>query len=291
MTAPSSIAVTGATGGVGGAAVRRLLATAPPATRVAALVRRPEAVPAHPRLEVRGADYDDPASLRTALAGVETLVFVSSDGTAEAMLRHHENVVAAAGAAGVGHVVYTSILDVDPASGFFYTPGHIATEALLAASGLGHSLARTSVFADFVVATWIEPALVSGTLELPAGDGRASLVTRGDVGRALAGLALSGERGAVALTGPEALSLDDICARAASVTGRAVRRRPVDDATYRRELAAAGAPGWLVEAYASLWAAVREGRFAAVAGDVERLTGVPPQTYADHLEAEAVRRR
>ena len=282
-----TIAVTGATGGVGGAVVRRLLATAPPGTAVVALARRPGAVPAHPRLEARRADYDDPASLRTALAGVETLVFVSSDGTADTMLRHHENVVAAARGTGVGHVVYTSILDVDPASGFFYTPGHRATEALLAASGLTRCVARTSVFADFVLDTWAAPALAAGSLALPAGEGRASLVTRANVGRALAALARSREQGVVALTGPEALTLDDICALTAVATGRTLRRAAIDDAAYRRGLAAAGTEGWLVEAFASMWASVREGRFAAVSGDVERLTGTPPQSYGAFVAEQA----
>jgi NAD(P)H dehydrogenase (quinone) len=106
-----TIAVTGTSGGVGSRVLQNLLAEADAAS-VVALARRPEAVPSPARLEVRRVDYDEPGSLRAALAGVAGLVFISSDGVAEAMHRHHEHVIAAARNAAVQHVVYTSILDV-----------------------------------------------------------------------------------------------------------------------------------------------------------------------------------
>src|SRR4051794_8072005 len=103
-----TIAVTGATGGVGSRVLRHLLAVgdSPP---LVALARRPGAVPR--AVPTRFADYDDPAALRAALAGVRTLVFISSDGVAETMLRQHHNVIAATAAAGVEHVIYTGIID------------------------------------------------------------------------------------------------------------------------------------------------------------------------------------
>ncbi|GAB4002957.1 hypothetical protein GCM10029992_42800 [Glycomyces albus] len=115
------IGITGSTGGVGSRTVRHLLAE-PDCPPLVAIARRPRAVPRRNGLTARGADYDDPASLERAFAGLETLVFVSSDGRAETMARHHRNVIAAAVGAGVGHVVYTSILDIEPDSRFYYSP-------------------------------------------------------------------------------------------------------------------------------------------------------------------------
>ena len=173
------IGVTGASGGLGSRVVRHLLVRAD-RSPVVALARRPDAVPGAARLTVRFADYDDPASLRAAFAGLRTLIFISSDGVAETMRRHHEHVVAAAIAAGLEHVLYTSILDVAPDSSFYYSAVHRETEGLLAESGLGHCLARTSIFADYFLSTWIAAALDEGTLALPAGAGRMSLVSRDD---------------------------------------------------------------------------------------------------------------
>src|SRR5215216_4766267 len=111
-----TVAVTGATGRVGSRVVRWLLGRTSP---VLALTRRPAAIPPRRDLVVRYADYDDPASLSAALAGVGTLVFISSDGVAETM-GHHQHVVAASIQAGVRRVVYTSVIDDQPDSRFYF---------------------------------------------------------------------------------------------------------------------------------------------------------------------------
>jgi NAD(P)H dehydrogenase (quinone) len=99
MTAAAMrIGVTGATGGVGGAAVRSLVDRRD--VRVVAIGRNPEVLglAPHPRIEPNRADYDDPVSLETAFSGLDALLYISSDGRAESMLRHHRNV-----ARGEGH--------------------------------------------------------------------------------------------------------------------------------------------------------------------------------------------
>lgn len=277
-----TIAVTGATGGVGSRVLRHLLArTAPPA--LVALARRPQAVTVP--VPARHADYDEPGTLRAALAGIETLVFISSDGEAETMRRHHRHVVAAAEAAGVEHVVYTSILSPRPDSGFYYAPIHRETEAALAEAGIDRCLARTSVFSDFFASTWIGPALREGELALPTDTGRMSLVTRDDTARALAAAAASGRRGILELTGPQALTARETAEHAAAVTGHPLRFVALDEPTYRRRLASAGAPAWLADAFSSMFAAVEHGEFAAVSDDAETCTGVAPQSFADFLRA------
>jgi NAD(P)H dehydrogenase (quinone) len=280
-----AIGITAASGGVGSRVVHYLLAGVNPPD-VVALARRPEAAP--DAAQVRYADYDDPASLRDAFTDLSTLVFVSSDGVAESMRRHHEHVVAAAVDAGVNHVVYTSILDVAPDSGFYYAAVHRDTEGLLAESGVRLCLARTSLFADFFVSTWIAPALPSGTLALPAGSGRMSLLTRDDAARALAAAAVSRREGIIDLTGPEALTAGEISRITEAVTGRRLRYEALDDEAYRQRLADKKAPRWLIEAYTSMFSSVREGRFELVSADIPRLTGEPQQPYAEFIRSTAL---
>jgi NAD(P)H dehydrogenase (quinone) len=166
-----TVAVTGASGGVGSRVVRSLLDLEHDLD-VVALTRRPDAIPTLPHLTARYANYEEPSSLRASLSSVDTLIFISSDGVAEPMRRHHAHVVAAAIEAGVRHVVYTSIVDVSPDSTFYYASVHRETEAMLADSGLSHALARTSIFADYFVSAWLAPALADGALRLPAASGR-----------------------------------------------------------------------------------------------------------------------
>lgn len=276
--------MTGATGGVGAGVVRHLLGRPDP-PRVIAIARRPQAVPEGARPTARRADYEDPAALRAAFEGLDTLVFVSSDGVAEVMRRHHEHVVKAAIDAGLARVVYTSILDVSADSRFLYSPIHRETEARLAASGIATCFARTSVFDDFLVETWIAPALDAGTLSLPTGDGGMSLVTREDTARALAEAAATGRGGVLELTGPAALTAADVARITGAETDRDLACEAVDDETYRRRLAEDGEPDWLIEAYASMFASVRDGRFATVSNDVAELTGREPGSYATYVRS------
>jgi NAD(P)H dehydrogenase (quinone) len=277
-----AIGVTGASGGLGSRVVRQLLGRADPSP-VVALTRRPDALPASEHLSARYAHYEDYASLRNALTDVRTLVFISSDGVAEPMRRHHEHVVAAAVDAGVDHVVYTSIVDVSPDSRFYYAAVHRDTEELLADSGLARCLARTSIFADFFVSTWIEPALAGGTLALPAEEGRMSLVSRDDAARALAVAAASRCEGIIELTGPAALTADEICRVTAEVTGRRLRYLAIDEEAYRQTLSRDEAPDWLIEAFTSMFASVREGRYDVVSADGPELAGEPQQQYAEFI--------
>ena len=264
--------------------IRELLAReeGPP---IVALARRPDAVPRRARLSVRRAEYEEPSSLRRSLAGVRTLVFVSSDGDAVPMRRHHENAVAAAVDAGVDHVVYTSTVDIAPDSRFYYAAVHRDTEALLAESGLDRCLARTSIFADYFVSTWIDPALAHGTLALPAGTGRMAFVTRDDTAKALAAAAIGRREGTVELTGPDALTVEEARRITEAETGRRLRYRAIDEDAYRRRLAGERAPGWLIEAFSSLFGSVREGRFETVSALLPELTREPRQSFSEFIRS------
>ncbi|MCP2265389.1 NmrA family NAD(P)-binding protein [Promicromonospora thailandica] len=287
------IAVTGSTGTLGSQVVRLLAAE--DTHQVVALARRPEAVAtavptavptAASAVVVRYADYEDPGSLRAALAGVEVLVFVSSDGEAARMMVHHQNVVRAVVDAGVGHVVYLSGVDADVSSPFCYAFTNGWTERLLEDSGCGFSFARAGLFAEFFGA-FLRPALGSGELRVPAGRGRVSLVSRADVGRCLAALAVAGPSGTHHdLTGPVALDLDAVAAVLAEVAGRPVRYTDVPPPALARELAGAGEDPWWTYAYASMFASVREDRWGVVSGEVLRLTGREPRTLGDVLRQD-----
>jgi NAD(P)H dehydrogenase (quinone) len=275
------VGVTGSTGGLGSRIIENLRSNGH--HEVVALARRPDAISGHARSTARFADYEDPESMHRAFSGIKTLVFVSSDGDFETMQRHHERVICSAIAAGIEHVVYTSIIDIEADSGFAYSQVHLETEQLLAGSGIPHTLARTSIFTDFFVSTWLEPALVDGILAIPAGSGRISLVCRDDVAEALAHLALDRSATVVNLTGPAAVGTAEVCKSTEDVLGGSLRYDDVSNATYRAMLEQAGEPAWLVEAFASMFASVMQGRFEATSGDMERMIGRAPRSFADFL--------
>jgi NAD(P)H dehydrogenase (quinone) len=233
------------------------------------------------------AEYGDRAALRTALRDVDTLVLISSDGDATKVLLHHQNVIAAAADNDVAHVVALSSVDADIDSPFCYAVVNGATEKLLDDSGCQVSVARASIYSEFFM-RWLTPARISGEIRLPAGDGRISLVSRTDVGRCLAALAVAPPTGRHHdLTGPEALDLATIAAQTGAEFGRPVLYAEVTPAEHYREMAEAGEEPWWAHAFSSMFESVRQGRWATVTDEVARLTGRRPLSIGDLLAEQS----
>jgi NAD(P)H dehydrogenase (quinone) len=224
------IAVTGATGRLG-----RLVLPHLTGTDVVELSRR-------------NADYGDPQALRAAMRGADKLIFISSDGEAAKVLLHHQNVIAAAKDAGIGHVVLLSGVDAGVDSPFCYAHTNGVTEGLLRRSGMGFSLARAALFTEFFM------ALVRQTQgRLPMADGRITLIPRADVAKGLATLALSPPTGTFHdLTGPQAITLKDLDGT------------DVTPAEFIAALAQSGEEPWGIYAYARLFESIRVLRWAQV---------------------------
>ena len=213
------------------------------------------------------ADYDDRPALTEALAGVDALVLVTSDGEAERVLQHHLNVADAAAANGVGHVVALSSVDADLDSPFCYARVNALTERALADRGLVVTAVRASIYSEFFE-TLVDGARVDGELRLPAEEATVALVAREDVGRCLAACALLPPDAPYDVTGPAALDM------AAIAAARGVAYVPVSEAEFASALALRETPWWAY-AYTSMFASIREHRWEAVTDAVEKLTGEP----------------
>lgn len=246
------IAVTGSTGRVGNHVVRRLASEG--SHEVVGLTRK-------------AAPYDDVAAMRLALSGVDTLVFVSSDGEAAKIILHHQNVLRAAQDAGVGHVVLLSGVDADLGSPFCYAYTNGYTEQVLRASGMGYSIARASLFAEFFDGL-VRQVASDGIVGLPAGGGRVSLIGREDVADCLAALALAGPTNRHHdLTGPEALDVASV------VEAGGWAYNEISEAEFAAALTLRGEEPWWVYAYTTMFAAIREKRWETVSGEATRLLG------------------
>ena len=129
------IVVTGASGELGRLVVQGLLKKVP-ANEIVAAVRNPQKVThwAELGIQVRETDYDRPETLKTAFAGADTVLLISSSEVVHAVPQHRA-VVDAAKKAGGGMLAYTSILRADT-SRLALAARHKATEEYIRGSGV-----------------------------------------------------------------------------------------------------------------------------------------------------------
>jgi NAD(P)H dehydrogenase (quinone) len=272
------IVISGATGRLGGRIARKL-ADAGVAQRL--LVRDPARAPELPGAELAVAEYGDPASVRAALAGADTVLMVSASESPDRVDRHRAFAGAAA-AAGVGHLVYTSFVGAAPDSTFTLARDHWATEEHIKELSLSYTFLRDNLYADFL------PFMVGddGVIRGPGGDGRAALVAQDDIADAAVAVLLdpAAHTGRTYdLTGPEAISFTEAARMITELTGRRVHyhSETIDEAYASR--AVYQAPDWQVDAWVSTYTAVAAGELAAVSPDVPALTGHPATPLAELL--------
>ena len=169
------VAVTGATGFVGGS-VAGQLAGAGVAQRL--LVRDTSRAPVLSGGKAVQCSYGGRDAAMRALEGVEVLLMVSASESAD-RLEQHLAFVAAAADAGVRHVVYTSFVGAAADATFTLARDHYATEQAIIASGMAYTFLRDNLYLDFAERLVGEDGVIRG----PAGDGRAGMVARIDVAR------------------------------------------------------------------------------------------------------------
>lgn len=273
------IAVTGATGELGGRAAARLAAAG--ATQ-RLIVRDAARAPDIAGAEVAVAGgYDDRAGMTDALRGAETLFLVSGREAADRVAQHYAAIDAAVDA-GVQRIVYTSFLGAAPDATFTLARHHHLTEEHIRGTGVQHTFLRNSMYLDFVPFFASPDGVIAG----PAGDGRCAWVSRDDVADvAVAVLTTPGHDGLTyELTGPEAHTLTWAAEQLTRVTGREVRY--VDETVEQAYASRAkyDAPPFEVDGWVTSYLAVKAGELDVVTDTVERLAGHPPQALPEFLE-------
>jgi NAD(P)H dehydrogenase (quinone) len=280
-----SIVITGASGDLGRRVTAELLRRVP-AEEVVLVSRTPDSLTEARAAgaEVRRGDFDDPAGLRSALLGGERMLLISSVVTGPRRVAQHQAAIDAARAAGVRHVVYTSLVGVADGNPAAVSADHLQTERALQASGLDVTILRHSWHADVVAGVLAPAAARTGRWTINTGDGRVAPIDKDDAAAAAAAvLATDGHAGKTYdLTGPKLLTIGELAAITSELTGRAVEFQDVDDDTMLGIFQAIGAdrPHDLV----SFGRAIRDGWLAVCSDDVRHLTGRPARSMRELLE-------
>jgi uncharacterized protein YbjT (DUF2867 family) len=271
------ILIVGATGLVGSATVRHLTACGVP---VRALVRSAEkaATLANPGVEAMVGDLEQPVSLDAALDGVTRALLISPLHPRQ--VAWQGNFVEAARRTGVVHIVKLSGLGTAPDSLLRSGRWHAQTERHIADAGLPFTYLHPPFFMQNLLRSAAAIA-AQGVLVASMQAGKIAMVDARDVAAvAVAALTSDDHVGKTyTITGPEALSFQEVAQKLAAATGRAVTYQDVPLAAVQQEMVATGLPEWLVDVRMEFATALRDGYAAVVTDTVQAVTGQPARTF------------
>lgn len=230
-------------------------------------------------------DWDDPATHPSALAGVDHLYLV----TPTMRVSYADQVGAfldLAETAGARHVTYLSVHNAGQA------PAGIdiaAVEADLASrSGITHTVLRPA----WVMQNFADDHLpvIDGVLTAPSADGKEAFVDAADIAAVAAETLLDPDTHAGAtysLTGPQALTFQDVTDTIAAVSGHPVTYHDIDQEAWINGALAAGVPASFAVLMRWLTDAIIAGNGATPTGDIEKVTGRPATTFRAFAERNA----
>jgi uncharacterized protein YbjT (DUF2867 family) len=268
------ILITGASGNVGSQVLKRAAAVG---LRLRAAYQsrdKAQGVPAG--VETVLMDYTQPETVRGSLRGVEK-VFLVGPPTAN-IAELEGGVVRECQRAGVTHIVKLSALGGRQA---IFPSLHRDSEERIEASGVPFTFLRPNGFMQNLVTYNAVTIKSQNAFYATQASGAVSHIDLRDVGAvAVKVLADDGhERQAYALTGPEALTNDQIAEKLSRATGRTIRYVDLPPAELKKALLGAGMPEWSADALLDLQRLYREGKASLVDPAVERILGRKATTF------------
>ncbi|MBU9815393.1 SDR family oxidoreductase [Rahnella sp. C60] len=279
------IAVTGATGQLGRLVIAALLKKVP-AHQIIAAVRNPQKAQdlAEQGIQVRQADYSQPATLDSAFEGVEKLLLISSSEVGQREAQHNA-VIDAAKRAGVKLLAYTSLLHADK-SPLGLGVEHRATEKALSESGVPFVLLRNGWYTENYAAS-IAPALAHNAFIGSVGEGKISSAARQDYAEAAAAvLTQENQAGKIyELAGDDAYTLAEFTAEIARQSGKKVDYINLPEADFAKALLGAGLPEGLANMLADSDAGAGKGGLFDDSYTLSKLIGRPTTPVKDVIAA------
>ncbi|EGT0661516.1 MULTISPECIES: SDR family oxidoreductase [Citrobacter freundii complex] len=278
------IAITGATGQLGQHVIESLLKTVP-ASQIVAIVRNPAKATALSQqgITVRQADYSDEAAFTTALQGIDKLLLISSSEVGQ-RAPQHRNVINAAKAAHVKFIAYTSLLHADT-SPLGLADEHVATEKMLAESGIAYALLRNGWYTENYLAS-APAALEHGVFIGAAGEGKIASATRADYAAAAARvISEEGHAGKTyELAGDAGWTLSQLAAELATQSGKKVVYQNLSEADFAAALKGFGLPAGLADMLADSDVGASKGGLFDDSHTLSKLIGRPTTSLADSVK-------
>ncbi|APR81647.1 Hypothetical protein A7982_06996 [Minicystis rosea] len=268
------ILVTGATGKIGLEVVRLLGEAGAPAR---ALLRNPDKAKGWKGIEVVKGDLDDSASVAAALAGVDTVFLLSN-----ANPKQEKAVIEAAVRASVKKIVKISSMGANADSKVNIARGHAESEAALKQSGVAWTILRPGMFSQNFL-NFAHAIKAQGQFTGSVKDGRVAPIDARDIAAvAVKALLEPGHEGKTyVLTGAESITHAEAAEHIGAAIGKPVRYVDVPLEETRAAILGHGLPAWLAEDMVTFQTGIAAGGSNIIAGDVEKVLGRKPLSFAD----------
>jgi len=281
-----SYIVTATSGHLGRLIVEALLARGAAPDSIVATARNTDKLAALAVLGVRTAvlDYGRPETVTAVVEPGDVVMLVSGSEVGQ-RVPQHTAVIAAAQAAGVGRIVYTSAPKATT-SALVLAPEHKATEEFLIASGVPFTILRNGWYTENYTGE-IEKARQTGEIVASVGDGRVASASRADYADAAAAAilddSLTGQT--LELSGDHAWDFAELAATIGTLIGSPVTFRNLAPADYAELLRSFGLDAGTVGFVVALDGNIRDGLLGETSGDLARLIGRPTTPLAEGLAA------
>lgn len=282
------ILITGATGNLGKEVVNFLLRKGDK-KQIVALARTESSASdfVAKGVEVRIGDYDSYPSLVKAFSGIDKLYFVSGSDVVKRGLQH-ENVVRAAKESGVKHVIYTSFQrsnETDSSPIAMVAQVHLNTEKMLKESGMVYTILKHALYMDMLPMFMGNKVLETGTIFLPAGEGKVSYALRKDLAEAAANILLSNghENKIYEFSSSKSASFQDIATLLSELSGKPIHYASPSQELFQQEMSKAGVPSELIGLVATFSEGIKQGEFDHPAAILREILQREPVKVKDYL--------
>lgn len=280
MTGP--VLVVGASGNVGAATVRALLERD---IAVRCGVADPSRLPAVGGAESVELDLFRPETFGPAVAGAAGL-FLLRPPPVSRVGPTLNALTEAAVAAGVDHVVFSSVIGADTNR---VVPHH-RVETHLSSHAPSWTILRPGFFAQNLTDAYRRDIVQDDRIYLPAGSGRVAFIDTRDIGDVAAAVFADPgpHRGrGYTLTGPRAVTFDEVAGLLTVALGRTVINEPASVLGYARHLRGQGLPMAQVAVQTVLHTGLRRGDAETVDPTLPSLLGRPARTLEDYVRQHA----
>ena len=283
----SKILVTGASGLAGSAVIREFVRQKHPVTALVRSQANARAFQAFPTVELVEGNMSRRDTLTEALSGVDRILMISSPD--QQIVETQCTFIDAAKEAGVQHIVkFSGLSAADSGTPFIFGSMHAEIERYLERSGLSWTHLRPSQFMTEYLRE-VPTILAQSALFLPLKDARLVPVDVVDIAKAaFVLLTTPGHEGKVyALSGPEALNMEQIAEAISLAIGLSVRYVSISREERKQALLGVGVPSFFVDALDAQAGERVKGREGIVHPETHTALGIPPTKFAEFARRNA----